>query len=145
MAALCFNSSTAFVDVLPPPCAMPMESLIAPESILGGFVPSSVAETPILSSSLQMANTMATTASNLSNGESEVLDNAMHAALDFTGIFRPSKSTQRLLSIGGRLLGLVADYIPDHNVHPEQVLIQLALICMTGQELLEEGELDFSF
>ena len=102
----------------------------------------SLADTPVMSSSLHMANTMADAASNLSDGESELLDVAAHRALDISGIFRPSKSTMRLFSIGGRLLGLLADYIPDHTVHVEEVVLQLVLICLTGQELLAD-EPDF--
>lgn len=152
-AAVCFKTSTAFVDVLPPPCAMPMESLVAPESILGAgaFVPPPVvAESPIFSSSLELVNTMTMevnqvpTAASTPEGESELLNDAAHVALDFSGIFRPSKSTMRMFSIGGRLLGLLADYIPDHTVHVEEVLIQLFFICMTGQELLED-EQEMSF
>mmetsp|Transcript_44171 Transcript_44171/g.106432 ORF Transcript_44171/g.106432 Transcript_44171/m.106432 type:complete len:165 (-) Transcript_44171:90-584(-) len=143
---VCFQDSAAFVDVVAPACAMPMESLVAPGSILGGaFAPSlPIAESPIVSSSLELANTMAvqfnSAAVAASNPavESEVLADVAHVALDFSGIFRPSKYTMRLYSIGGRLLGLLADYLPDHTIHTEEVLIQLFFIFMTGQEILQD-------
>ena len=145
-AAVCFKESTAFVDVLPPPCVMPIESLIAPESILGG----AFAETaPIASSSFDLASVMSSQMNQVAavastpEGESQLLNDAAHIALDFSGIFRPSKSTMRLFSIGGRLLGLLADYIPDHTIHVEELLVQLFFICMTGQELLEDEQVEF--
>ena len=76
------------------------------------------------------------------DGESQLLNDAAHVVMDFSGIFRPSKSTMRLFSIGGRLLGLLADYLPDHTIHVEEVLIQLFFIFMTGQELLEDDTMN---
>ena len=81
-------------------------------------------------------------AASTPEGESQILSDAAHLAMDFSGIFRPSKSTMRLYSIGGRLLGLLADYIPDHTIHFEELAIQVFFICLTGQELLED-EPDF--
>eukprot|EP00526_Cylindrotheca_closterium_P020806 CAMPEP_0113605854 /NCGR_PEP_ID=MMETSP0017_2-20120614/2551_1 /TAXON_ID=2856 /ORGANISM="Cylindrotheca closterium" /LENGTH=206 /DNA_ID=CAMNT_0000514375 /DNA_START=48 /DNA_END=668 /DNA_ORIENTATION=+ /assembly_acc=CAM_ASM_000147 len=92
------------------------------------------------SSSLTIAESMpltaATTASPLV--EAEVLSDMAHVALDFSGLLSPSKSMMRLYSIFGRLFALSADYLPDHTIHPEELLIQFFLICVTMRELIQE-------
>mmetsp|Transcript_10279 Transcript_10279/g.24646 ORF Transcript_10279/g.24646 Transcript_10279/m.24646 type:complete len:163 (-) Transcript_10279:109-597(-) len=151
VSAICFHDSTAFLDIAAPQLAMPMESLISPDSILGGaFAPSlPFPESPIFSSSSVLADTMALQVNEAATTvvtpefESQFLGDISHLALDFSGIFRPSKSTMRLYSIGGRLLGLLADYVPDHTIHVEELLIQLFFILMTGQEMILEDEPDF--
>ena len=157
MASVCLNYCTAFMDFLSPPCTRPMmESLIVPGSIFKGVLSapqaSSIPETSIFSSSLEMVNTMATQVNQFTaltsdpEAESQLLNDAAHVALDFSGIFRPSKSTMRFFSIGGRLLSLLADYLPDHTIHMEELVIQLFFIFLTGQELMaDDDETDFFF
>lgn len=80
------------------------------------------------------SSTAATTASPLV--EAEVLTD-MAYALDFSGMLSPSKSMMRLYSIFGRIFALSADYLPDHVIHPEELMIQAFLICMTMQKLIQ--------
>ncbi|CAJ1947291.1 unnamed protein product [Cylindrotheca closterium] len=92
------------------------------------------------SSSLDIAETIPLTTEPPSSPlvEAEVLTDMAHVALDFSGLLSPSKSMMRLYSIIGRLFALSADYLPDHTVHPEELMIQLFLICVTMRELIQE-------
>ena len=76
--------------------------------------------------------------------ESEFLGDMAHMAMDFSGLFRPTKQTMRLYTLGGRLLGLMADYVPDHSVHAEELVIQLFFMGMTLKEIIED-ELQAAF
>ncbi|KAL3942925.1 MAG: hypothetical protein SGBAC_002953 [Bacillariaceae sp.] len=96
------------------------------------------------SSSLDIAEsvpltTAATTTSPLV--EAEVLTDMAHVALDFSGMLSPSKSMMRLYSIFGRIFALSADYLPDHVIHPEELMIQAFLICVTMRELIQSKHL----
>lgn len=70
--------------------------------------------------------------------EAEVLTDMAHVALDFSGLLSPSRSVMRLYSIIGRFFALGADYIPDHLIHPEELMIQFFLICVTLRDLIQE-------
>ena len=141
--ALCFTNSSAFVDMAMIP-ALHAAPLITPETF------SAFAQSPIGSSTLAMANTIAipvqTAATVMSSPdiESEFLEDMAHVASDFAGIFRPSKSTMRLFSIGGRLMSLMADYLPDHSIHAEELLIHLFFMGMTMKEVIDD-DLDLPF
>jgi len=148
-SALCFHTGSAFVDmgIAAPLLAAPPSptSLIAPEAaVLGDQALSAFAESPLGSSTLGIANAIALPAQAAATAfanpefESEFLEDMAHLALDFSGIFRPCQNTVRLFSLGGRLLALMADYLPDHSVHTEELLIQVFFMGMTMKEMLEE-------
>ena len=164
--ALGFTNSSAFVDVamipdcpLLSPAAGAAATLISPEtaafsdavswSSSSSF--SALAESPIGSSTLAMANVIglpfqaAASAMSSPDVESEFLEDMSHVALDFAGFFRPSKSTMRIFSIAGRLMSLVADYLPDHSIRAEEVLIHLFFMGMTMQEVIVNDDRDHPF
>ena len=60
--------------------------------------------------------------------EAEVCSTMAHLALDFTGFLSPSRSLLRIVSVIGRLFAISADYLPDHNIHPEELIIQIVLL-----------------
>ena len=55
--------------------------------------------------------------------EAQVVTDVNHVISDFTAFFRPSRSVMKMYSIIRRLLVLMADYIPDHSVNPEELLV----------------------
>jgi len=85
-----------------------------------------------------MALTTATSSASSPLVEAEVLTDMAHVALDFSGLLSPSKSMMRLYSIIGRIFALSADYLPDHAIHTEELMIQFFLICVTMGELIQE-------
>jgi hypothetical protein len=68
----------------------------------------------------------------------ELLTDMAHVSLDFAGMFSPSKSLIRLFAVVGRIFVISADYLPDHSIHPEELLIQLFLLTMTMKDLNKE-------
>ena len=62
--------------------------------------------------------------------EAEVCSTIAHLALDFTCFLSPSRSIIRILSVMGRLFAISADYLPDHNIHPEELIIQVVLLSL---------------
>jgi len=152
-SALCFQTGSAFVDmgIAAPhlaPVGPPSPTLtITPEAVLGDQVVSAFAESPLGSSTLGIVNAIALPAqaavSAFANPEveSEVVEGMVHMALESSGIFGPYENKVRLFSLGGRLLALMADYLPDHSIHTEGLLIQLFFMGMTIKEMLEEEQL----
>jgi hypothetical protein len=68
----------------------------------------------------------------------EVLAGMAHLGLDFTSMLSPSKSLIRLFAVIGRIFAISADYLPDHSIHPEELMIQLFLMAVTMKELILE-------
>jgi hypothetical protein len=68
--------------------------------------------------------------------EVEVLTDMCHVVMDFSGFFGLSKPSLKLCSVLGRILIIGADYLPDHNVHPEELVIQLVLLAINLNEVL---------
>jgi hypothetical protein len=63
-----------------------------------------------------------------------------HLALDFSGfVMCPSRSWLRLFAVLGRVFVISADYVVDHSIHTEELMIQLFLMSMALKELLSEG------
>jgi hypothetical protein len=93
-----------------------------------------VLESPLLRStmsSLQQLLSISPPSSTLlldPNMEEEVLTDMSHLALDFTSIMNSSKATLKKTSVIGRILVIFADYIPDHSIHPEELVYQLFLL-----------------
>ena len=144
VSALCFQSTTAFVDMAMPLPVAP--SMIAPEAVFGDAI-SAFAESPVASSTLQMANAFALPVQSVMmpppQVESQFLGD-ISMALDLSQLFRPNKKTIRMISLGGRLLGLMADYVPDHSIHAEELLVQLFFMGTAVKEILDE-EFQFTF
>jgi len=70
--------------------------------------------------------------------EAELCSTMAHVALDFTGLLSPSKSIVRLFSVVGRVFAISADYLPDHSIHTEELIIQIFLLSLSLRELLTE-------
>uniref|UniRef100_A0A7S4EEW2 Uncharacterized protein n=1 Tax=Pseudo-nitzschia australis TaxID=44445 RepID=A0A7S4EEW2_9STRA len=68
--------------------------------------------------------------------EAEVLTTMAHATMDFSGFFGPSKNLLRLYAVVGRVFVISADYITDHSIHPEELMIQLVLLGIAIKELI---------
>lgn len=67
--------------------------------------------------------------------EAEVLSDLAHVAMDFSTFFSASRSLLRLYSIIGRLFVLSADYLPDHSIQPDELLIQLFLLFVAIKDI----------
>lgn len=69
--------------------------------------------------------------------EAEMLNDMAHMAMDFSVFLTPPKSgVYRFLSVIGRLFTILADYLPDHSIHSEELLIQLFLLTLSVKDLL---------
>jgi hypothetical protein len=68
--------------------------------------------------------------------EAELFAGLAHVALDFTGFLSPSKSLIRLFSVVGRVFAISADYLPDHSIHTEELVIQVFLIGIAMKDLV---------
>lgn len=67
--------------------------------------------------------------------EAESLTVMAHLALDFSGfVLSPSRSLFRLAAVLGRVFAISADYVVDHSIHTEELMIQLFLITMALKE-----------
>jgi hypothetical protein len=62
--------------------------------------------------------------------EAEVLTDMCHVVVDFSGFFGLSKPSLQLCSVLGQILIIGADYLPDQNVRPEELVIQLVLLAI---------------
>jgi hypothetical protein len=62
------------------------------------------------------------------NMEAEVFTDMSHLALDFTSVMNSSKALLKMTSVIGRMLVILADYIPDHSIHPEELVFQLFML-----------------
>jgi hypothetical protein len=63
------------------------------------------------------------------NMEAEVLtDMSNLLALDFKSIMNSSKALLKMTSVIGRVLVILADYVPDHSIHPEELVFQLFML-----------------
>jgi hypothetical protein len=69
--------------------------------------------------------------------EAEVLTDISHVVLDFSVFFSPSKPLLRLFSIVGRILDIYADYLPDHMILPEELVVQLFLLGVSMHEVVK--------
>ena len=66
----------------------------------------------------------------------EVLTDMAHFSLDFAGLVSPSRSLVRVCAVIGRIFAISADYLPDHSIHTEELLIQLLLISIATKDLI---------
>ncbi|EEC44496.1 predicted protein [Phaeodactylum tricornutum CCAP 1055/1] len=69
--------------------------------------------------------------------EAEVLNDMAHVALDLTTFFGPTKILIRCFMVIGRLFAMGADYLPDHSMHPEELVFQLFMLCVAWCGLLK--------
>ena len=88
--------------------------------------------------------------------EAQVLTTMAHVTMDFPGMMKPTKtettpttttteSAARVpsktvvlpfLLVVGRVMVIASDYILDHSIHPEELLIQLVLMSASMKDIL---------
>ena len=68
--------------------------------------------------------------------EAEVLTTMAHVTMDFSGFVNPSKNLLRYSIVLGRVFAISADYIIDHSIHPEELMIQLFLMAIAIKEII---------
>ncbi len=69
--------------------------------------------------------------------EAEVLNDMCHVVMDFSGFFGLSKPELQLCSVFGRILIIGAECLPDQNVHPEELVIQLVLLAINLNDVVK--------
>ena len=70
--------------------------------------------------------------------EAELCTTMAHVALDFTSLASPSRSLIRLFAVIGRVFAISADYLPDHSIHTEELMIQIFLLSWALRELVSD-------
>mmetsp|Transcript_9016 Transcript_9016/g.22354 ORF Transcript_9016/g.22354 Transcript_9016/m.22354 type:complete len:143 (+) Transcript_9016:214-642(+) len=72
--------------------------------------------------------------------EAEVLTTMAHVTMDFGGfVLNPSKTLLRCFIVLGRICAISADYVIDHSIHPEELMIQLVLMTIAIKELVVDS------
>ena len=62
-----------------------------------------------------------------------------HVTMDFSGLVNPSKTLLRYSAVLGRIFVISADYIIDHSIHIEELMIQLFLIGIAVKEIIVDN------
>uniref|UniRef100_A0A7R9VDQ9 Uncharacterized protein n=1 Tax=Pseudictyota dubia TaxID=2749911 RepID=A0A7R9VDQ9_9STRA len=68
--------------------------------------------------------------------EAELLNDIAHV-MDLVEIYHPAKIPFHLSMIIGRTLAILSDYIPDHQIVPEELVFQLAMVAISTKILVE--------
>ena len=63
--------------------------------------------------------------------ESEVLTDVAHIALDLVTFASPTRALLRLSLCVGRMLAIAADWVPDHYLHPEELVFQCFMLSVS--------------
>jgi hypothetical protein len=72
--------------------------------------------------------------------EAESLTIMAHVVMDFSGfVMSPSRSLLRLFAVLGRIFSISADYVADHSIRTDELLIQLFLISVVLKDWLFDG------
>jgi hypothetical protein len=107
----------------------------------------SIVDSPLLTTMSSLLLSMSTTSSTAlldPNVEAEVLTDMSHLALDFTSLLN-SSSKKALLKrslVIGRVLVILADYLPDHSIHPEELVIQLFMLGLAIKNLASSPSME---
>jgi hypothetical protein len=101
-------------------------------------------DSPLLATMSSLLFSMSTTPSTLLDPyvEAEVLTDMSHVALDFTSLLNSSKAFLKRSSVIGRVLVIFADYIPDHSIHPEELVIQLIMLALAVKNLASHSSME---
>ncbi|KAI2496458.1 hypothetical protein MHU86_18042 [Fragilaria crotonensis] len=67
--------------------------------------------------------------------EAELFQDAAHFALDFASLLGPATVAIRALAVIGRIFVMASDYVPDHAMMPEELLFQMAMLCISSATL----------
>ena len=71
--------------------------------------------------------------------EAEVLTTMAHVTMDFGGFLNPSKNLLRYFTVLGRVFVISADYISDHSIHTEELMIQIILMVIAIREIIVDS------
>ncbi len=71
--------------------------------------------------------------------EAEFLTTMAHVTMDFGGFLNPSKNLLRYFTVLGRVFVISADYIIDHSIHTEELMIQLILMVIAIREIIVDS------
>jgi hypothetical protein len=69
--------------------------------------------------------------------EAEVLTDLAHISLDLFTVLGPARLVTRLAAIVGRVLAMLADYVPDHKVLPEELVFQAIMMVVAFAGLFQ--------
>jgi hypothetical protein len=69
--------------------------------------------------------------------EGEIFSGLAHVALDLLTLAGPATIIVRLGAVVGRIFAMAADYIPDHNVVPEELVFQCLMLCIAWFGLVQ--------
>jgi len=67
--------------------------------------------------------------------DSDALSDVSQVVVDFSSCFRPSIFAYAMFNVFGRFMAIYADYLPDHTIHADKVLIQILYLCQTLDEI----------
>ena len=87
-----------------------------------------------MSAATTSSSSTASSSSSSTNVLSQCLGGVAHLCLDFTGMTGASKLLIRLLTILGRVCVLSADYLPDHSINTQEMIIQIILMYLAVKE-----------
>lgn len=71
--------------------------------------------------------------------ETQVLNDLSHIGIDLAAFFIPSLLLLRIAAIVGRICTITADYIPDHVIVPEELVFQIAMLCLACSGLIKSA------
>ena len=69
--------------------------------------------------------------------ESSLLSDLAHLALDFTTFFSPNTAFFYGMTSVGRLLSIVSDYLPDHEIAPDELSFQIFMLLVSSRKFYE--------
>jgi hypothetical protein len=67
--------------------------------------------------------------------EAEIFSYAAHVALDCASLMGPETIAIRALAVLGRIFVMASDYVPDHTMLPDELIFQLAMLCISSVTL----------
>eukprot|EP00560_Eucampia_antarctica_P002763 CAMPEP_0197833980 /NCGR_PEP_ID=MMETSP1437-20131217/20786_1 /TAXON_ID=49252 ORGANISM="Eucampia antarctica, Strain CCMP1452" /NCGR_SAMPLE_ID=MMETSP1437 /ASSEMBLY_ACC=CAM_ASM_001096 /LENGTH=358 /DNA_ID=CAMNT_0043438337 /DNA_START=123 /DNA_END=1199 /DNA_ORIENTATION=- len=65
--------------------------------------------------------------------ESNILADISHIGLDFGAYLSDKTEALRLIILLGRVLSIISDYIPDHKIQPDELVIQLYMLYFSSR------------
>lgn len=71
--------------------------------------------------------------------QAEVLNDISHIALDLATFFTPATASLRLLTVIGRILGILSDYLPDHTMMPEELAFQMIMLAISFSSFVKSA------
>ena len=69
--------------------------------------------------------------------ESELFTDASHVALDLITFASPGRALMRLSILVGRVFAIMADWVPDHTILPEEMLFQSLMLTVSVTLLIK--------